>query len=85
MANANRTIANARRVNNSDFMVFGSGKGVDAFEKAARDAGYTNVKVSSFRVGSNDRRDYNFRVTVYWKDGQNAPDMDAFFKATEIV
>lgn len=81
MANPYRGIANARRVNNSDYMVFGRNESVarEAFEKALRYAGYTNIRVTRFRSGSNDRYDFGIRVSVYWKDGQPAPNMDAFF------
>jgi len=84
MANPNRAIANARRANNCEFMIFEKGVEVDAFEKIARDAGFTNIRVTTFRSGSYRSNGFSYRVSVYWKDDEAAPDMYAFFKASKI-
>ena len=81
MANPYRGVFNARRVKNSEYRVFGtSWAPANRFADAARAAGFSDVRVTRFRSGSNARRDYSYRVTVYWMDG-DAPDMAAFMRA----
>jgi hypothetical protein len=76
MANPNRCMAYVGK-NPSAYDCFPTAAMAGQFEAAAKAAGF-KVRSSRFRVGPRNANKWSYRVSVYWKAGDEAPDMMAF-------
>ena len=76
MSNPNRVMAYVPK-NPSAYDCFPNMAMAAKFERAANEAGF-KTRSSRFRIGPRNGNQWSYRVTVYWKAGEPAPDMAAF-------
>jgi hypothetical protein len=79
MANPNRCMAYVGK-NPSAYDCFPTPAMAGQFERAAQAAGF-KTRSTRFRVGPRNANRWSYRVSVYWKAGEAAPDMSAFRNA----
>jgi len=78
MANPNRCMAHAHRVQSSDYATYRDPRVAARVAGKARQAGF-KVRESRFRMGPRGKDGWFVnRVSVYWNDGDARPDFAAW-------